>query len=80
MIPCSMYDVGCYASKPTQIFSHALRTQQHTQYFFYVEADNELCVPVSQLEEIAHKHKSYSICRSRCEWVDNVQTIYDGLP
>ena len=40
--PCQKYSIECYAQKILQVFSYVLREFPSVEYYFYVEADNDL--------------------------------------
>jgi hypothetical protein len=54
--PCHEYSGACYKQKLMQAFWHMLRAHGECTHFFYVEADNTMCVRPSSLNEIVKKH------------------------
>jgi len=59
--PCQGYSIKCYRQKILQIFSYVLRTFPSVDYYFYVEADNDLCVPMSMVKDLALTEERYFI-------------------
>ncbi len=59
--PCQEYSIECYAQKILQVFSYVLRKFPSVEYYFYVEADNDLCVPMSMVKDLALTEKRYFI-------------------
>lgn len=59
--PCQKYSIECYAQKILQVFSYILRKFPSVEYFFYVEADNNLCVPMTMVKDLALNEKRYFI-------------------
>ena len=59
--PCQKYSIECYAQKILQVFSYVLREFPSVEYYFYVEADNDLCVPMTMVKDLALKEKRYFI-------------------
>jgi len=60
MAPCSRYILLCYKRKILQVLDYLLN-QTQAEYFFYMEADNELCVSMDYVRELALKHQKYFI-------------------
>jgi hypothetical protein len=58
---CQKYDLYCYKHKILQVFYLVLEQNPYTQFFFYMEADNELCVPLVEIQRIAHQYQRYFI-------------------
>ena len=58
---CQKYDLYCYKLKILQVFHLVLEQNPTTQFFFYMEADNELCVPLVEIQRIAHQYRRYFI-------------------
>lgn len=56
--PCGAYSLECYRDKLLQILPHALNVSQ-AEYFFYMESDNTLCVPLQEIEELTLRHQKY---------------------
>ena len=52
--PCQKYlkkySLACYKEKMIQVFEHALQTQ--ADYYFYIESDNTLCLPLNEIEDL----------------------------
>jgi hypothetical protein len=59
--PCQTYSIECYRQKVLQVFSYVLREFPSVEYYFYVEADNDLCVPMTMVRDLALKEKRYFI-------------------
>mmetsp|Transcript_11490 Transcript_11490/g.29077 ORF Transcript_11490/g.29077 Transcript_11490/m.29077 type:complete len:541 (+) Transcript_11490:185-1807(+) len=59
--PCQKYSIECYAQKILQVFSYVLREFPSVKYYFYVEADNDLCVPMTMVKDLALTEKRYFI-------------------
>jgi len=59
--PCQKYSIECYRQKVLQVFSYILREFPSVEYYFYVEADNDLCVPMTMVRDLALKEKRYFI-------------------
>ena len=59
--PCQKYSVECYRLKILQVFRYVLEHFPQTQYYFYMEADNDLCVPMSMVRNLALTEKRYFI-------------------
>lgn len=58
--PCHRYLILCYKQKILQVFDYLLKNTTAT-YFFYMEADNELCVPLQDIRALAYRHERYFI-------------------
>lgn len=58
--PCSRYSIMCYKKKILQVLDH-LMNETTAEYFFYVEADNELCVPMEEIRNLTYRHERYFI-------------------
>eukprot|EP00934_Nitzschia_sp_Nitz4_P008525 Nitzschia sp. Nitz4//scaffold37_size175936//17512//18750//NITZ4_002026-RA/size175936-processed-gene-0.29-mRNA-1//1//CDS//3329549728//8515//frame0 len=52
---CSKYSISCYKQKILYAFQYCL-TNTTADYFFYIEADNDLCVPLQQIRNLAFQH------------------------
>jgi len=59
--PCQKYTISCYRSKIIQVFEYVLKNFPTVEYYFYVEADNDLCVPMSQVRDLALTEQRYFI-------------------
>ena len=59
--PCQKYTISCYRSKIIQVFEYVLTNFPTVEYYFYVEADNDLCVPMSQVRDLALTERRYFI-------------------
>jgi hypothetical protein len=59
--PCQVYSVLCYRHKIIQVFDYVLRHFPQVQYYFYMEADNDLCVPMSTIQALALQEQRYFI-------------------
>ncbi|OEU10740.1 hypothetical protein FRACYDRAFT_246551 [Fragilariopsis cylindrus CCMP1102] len=59
--PCQYYSVKCYRQKILQVFSYVLRKFPNVEYYFYIEADNDLCVPMTMVKDLALTEKRYFI-------------------
>lgn len=57
---CSRYVILCYKKKIIQVMMHLLEHTNAT-YFFYMESDNELCVPMTEIRDLAYRHRRYFI-------------------
>ncbi|CAB9516974.1 expressed unknown protein [Seminavis robusta] len=57
------YSLECYKEKLIQVFEHVLMKEAHakTNYFFYMESDNTLCLPLDQIQELALRQARYFI-------------------
>lgn len=58
---CQIYDLSCYKQKIVQVFELVLKEYPRAEYFFYMEADNELCVPLTEIRRIAYDYQRYFI-------------------
>jgi hypothetical protein len=58
--PCGAYSVECYKQKVIQSFRAAL-SFSGAPYFFYMEADNDLCVPLEEIRDLAYREARYFI-------------------
>jgi hypothetical protein len=56
--PCQEYRVECYKLKILQSFRTVLK-QSSADYFFYMESDNELCVSLAEIRDLALHHRRY---------------------
>lgn len=86
---CQKYDLYCYKEKIQQVFSLVLQQNPHTQYFFYMEADNELCVSMQSIQDLALESQRYFITTGigfsgwimrRDFVVDFLQLLHDFVP
>jgi len=59
--PCQFYSVKCYRQKILQVFSYVLRHFPNVEYYFYMEADNDLCVPMTMVKDLALTEQRYFI-------------------
>jgi len=59
--PCQKYDLYCYKQKILQVFQLVMEQNPNTEFFFYMEADNELCVSMVEIQRIALEHRRYFI-------------------
>eukprot|EP00536_Pseudo-nitzschia_multiseries_P017029 jgi/Psemu1/49023/gm1.49023_g len=59
--PCQKYSLECYRQKVLQVFSYVLREFPSVEYYFYAEADNDLCVPMTMVKDLALTEKRYFI-------------------
>jgi len=59
--PCQEYSTSCYRQKVLQVFSYVLKAFPEADYYFYIEADNDLCVPMSTVRDLALAEKRYFI-------------------
>jgi uncharacterized protein YgiM (DUF1202 family) len=59
--PCQKYSVACYKEKIIQVFTYVLEQFPLVEYYFYVEADNDLCVPMTQVRDLALTEQRYFI-------------------
>jgi hypothetical protein len=57
---CQKYNLECYKHKILQVFLEALNATK-ANYFFYMEADNDLCVPFQKIHDFALKHQRYFV-------------------
>jgi len=57
---CSLYSILCYKKKILQVFDYLLNAT-NAEYFFYVEADNYLCVPMEEIRNLTYRHEKYFI-------------------
>jgi hypothetical protein len=58
--PCSQYSILCYKKKILQVLDYILNSTT-AQYYFYVEADNDLCVPMDVIRNLTYRHEKYFI-------------------
>jgi len=58
--PCSQYTIMCYKKKILQVLDY-LMNNTTAQYFFYVESDNDLCVPMEDIRDLTYRHERYFI-------------------
>jgi len=74
---CLGYSKRCYRSKLLKVIRYLLSLQRihkgengnendydndHTEYYyFYMEADNDLCVPLSEIRDLAFKYQRYFV-------------------
>lgn len=79
--PCQEYNLECYKKKIVQVFELVLRKYPNTEYFFYMEADNELCVPLTEVRRLAYEHKRYFITTGIgfSGWIMQRQFMHDFL-
>jgi hypothetical protein len=56
--PCQEYSVECYKLKILQSFRTVLK-QSSADYFFYMESDNDLCVSLAEIRDLALHHRRY---------------------
>lgn len=86
---CQTYDLICYKKKIIQVFDLVLQQNPSTSYFFYMEADNELCVPLTEIRRIAYQYERYFITTGigfsgwimqRQFMVDFLQELKDYVP
>jgi hypothetical protein len=59
--PCQRYDVMCYKQKILQVFNYLMDSNKNATYFFYMEADNDLCVPLQYIRNLTHHYQRYFI-------------------
>eukprot|EP00531_Pseudo-nitzschia_arenysensis_P002132 CAMPEP_0116115114 /NCGR_PEP_ID=MMETSP0329-20121206/335_1 /TAXON_ID=697910 /ORGANISM="Pseudo-nitzschia arenysensis, Strain B593" /LENGTH=547 /DNA_ID=CAMNT_0003608527 /DNA_START=108 /DNA_END=1750 /DNA_ORIENTATION=- len=60
--PCQEYSIECYAAKNTAgLFLCLAHKFPSVEYYFYVEADNDLCVPMTMVKDLALTEKRYFI-------------------
>jgi len=50
---CFAYSKECYREKLLRVFQIALNVSGDAPYLFFMEADNDLCVPLAEIERIA---------------------------
>jgi hypothetical protein len=60
LAPCQSYDLKCYRKKILQVF-HYMMEQSNATYFFFMEADNDLCVPLSYIRNLTYHYQRYFI-------------------
>lgn len=60
MAPCSRYAILCYKKKIISAFEYCLANTT-ANYFFFVEADNELCVPMQVIRDLTYRYRRYFI-------------------
>lgn len=69
---CSGYSKRCYRSKFLTVIRYLLSKhnthkrkgdEENTKeyYYFYMEADNDLCVPLNEIRDIAFEHQRYFV-------------------
>ena len=58
--PCSWYSTKCYREKILQAWHVALK-QTNSKYFFYMESDNDLCISLDKIRELAVKENRFFI-------------------
>jgi hypothetical protein len=59
--PCQAYSLSCYRRKIIQVFDYVLQNFPKVEYYFYMEADNDLCVPMSMVQALALREQRYFI-------------------
>lgn len=57
---CQQYNLGCYQVKLLQVFQHLVNHTQ-SKYYFYMESDNTLCVPLLEIQALAVRQDRYFI-------------------
>eukprot|EP00934_Nitzschia_sp_Nitz4_P002114 Nitzschia sp. Nitz4//scaffold282_size24342//5170//6738//NITZ4_008352-RA/size24342-processed-gene-0.32-mRNA-1//-1//CDS//3329545620//2114//frame0 len=79
--PCQEYNRECYKKKIIQVFELVLELFPNTEYFFYMEADNELCVPMTEVRRYAYQYERYFITTGIgfSGWIMQRQFMYDFL-
>jgi hypothetical protein len=78
---CQKYNLLCYKQKILQVFGHILEHTNAT-YFFYMESDNELCVPLKEIQDLTYRYQRYFISTGIgfSGWImrrDFLQDFYD---
>jgi hypothetical protein len=58
--PCQEYSLLCYKRKILQVLDHVM-IKSNATYYFYIEADNEICVPLQDIRNLAFRHRRYFI-------------------
>jgi hypothetical protein len=59
--PCQKYNVRCYKRKILQVFNYLMDSNKNATYFFYMEADNDLCVPLQYIRNLTYHYQRYFI-------------------
>jgi hypothetical protein len=79
--PCQFYSIKCYRHKIVQVFRHALERHPQVQYYFYMEADNDLCVPMGHVQDLAIREGRYFINTGIgfSGWIMSRQFLHDFL-
>jgi hypothetical protein len=58
--PCQEYSLICYMQKIFQVFNMVLHTSLPTvSHFFFMEANNDLCIPLLDLKDLALQENRY---------------------
>ena len=79
--PCQEYSVHCYKKKLLQVF-HQVLLESNASYYFYIEADTDLCVPLVDLQALAVRHHPYFLATGvgASGWIMSRQFILDYIP
>jgi hypothetical protein len=79
--PCFAYSTKCYKQKILQVFHYVLDTNSKTTYFFYMESDNDLCVGMSGIRDLAYRHERYFLSTGVgfSGWIMSRQFMLDFL-
>ena len=78
--PCQKYQLACYKEKVLQVFDIVLNTSE-SKFFFYMEADNDLCVSLEYIQNLAVRHNRYFITAGVgfSGWIMSRQFMLDFL-
>jgi hypothetical protein len=86
---CQEYNLLCYKQKIIQVFDLVLKENPTTEYFFYMEADNELCTTLTDIRRLAYQYERYFITTGigfsgwimqRQFMIDFIQLLKDYVP
>lgn len=58
---CIRYNVLCYKSKILQVLNFLYLHYPNASYFFYMESDNDLCVPLHDIRNLTYHYQRYFI-------------------
>ena len=80
-IPCHNYTGECYHQKIIQTFTAALEASNNVPYLFYMESDNELCIPLMDIQTLAVRENRYFIGTGigASGWIMSKQFVQDLL-
>lgn len=78
--PCQAYTLSCYKKKIIQVLDIVLNATA-ANFFFYMEADNDLCVPLSYIQHLAETEHRYFIAAGTgfSGWIMSRSFVLDFL-
>jgi hypothetical protein len=59
--PFQKYDLLCCKAKIIQVFELVLQQNPMTEYFFYMEANNDLCTTLTEIWRLAYEYQRWFI-------------------